>query len=570
MNRTAFVVLGSVALAAGCSSGTSTHGGSGGAHSGTGGGVSSSTGGSASTSLDGSVTSSGGSTATPHDAGSAYFDAPFTRPEAGVPYTPQRGTCGFDTPAFCDTFETGPANGGRSGELDPGKWSVTRGEPYNPPSLTDAIGIGPALLPTCRTNLPTRVVADSDALICDPTPGVPSRHFLAVAAEQNYGLETYRIRQPFDFAGRTGTLKFDVSLENNGLGGWPAISISQDPSPAPSFDWEERGSGPRNGLEIEFNGGWCNNKHTVEAGLFTFADYMQTAARPSFDCATPHANTSRDALNHVEVYLTARHLEVWASDPSPDGKIFPNFHMLYSADLNLPFERGSVNLIVRNHATMKYWVGSAWTVRWDNVGFDGPVVTGFREYSVPDSLSVTTGLSGCLIGGVCQWRGDVIAQNPDDNTLCDPDVACTADGEGRNVGYVVPRDDEPAPVALHVPGVDLTGATGAKLVFAATYPWFDWNGVSKPPTAINLQYRLNGGPFHDRFITATEANAFTDFNPDLGGAGHGAGFLNQVVDLDLAELKSGDNVLELRTAGTWTGDYRAAVTGADLVLTTSN
>jgi len=44
--------------------------------------------------------------------------------------------------------------------------------------------------------------------------------------------------------------------------------------------------------------------------------------------------------------------------------------------------------------------------------------------------------------------------------------------------------------------------------------------------------------------------------------------LNQVVDVDLADLKNGDNLLELQTSGTWTGDYRAGVTGVDLVLTT--
>jgi hypothetical protein len=117
--------------------------------------------------------------------------------------------------------------------------------------------------------------------------------------------------------------------------------------------------------------------------------------------------------------------------------------------------------------------------------------------------------------------------------------------------------------------VNLDGATAARLVLAATYPSFDWNGVSKPPTAIDLQYRLNGGAFHDRFITAVEATAFTDFNPSLGGAGAGAGFLNQVIDLDVTELKSGDNLLELQTSGTWTGDYRAGVIGVDLVLSTA-
>jgi len=456
------------ALAGGTGGGPENGGADGSAGAGNGKGGASASGG-GSSSPDGGVGS-------PNDGGSLYFDAPFERPDAGKTYQPQAGTCGLDAPAFCDTFESGPSVGGREGELDPSKWSVTRGGPWQHASLNEAFTIGPTLLPACRDGLAARALPDSEVLICDPTSGVPSRHLLTATAAQNYGLSTYRIRQPFDFSGRTGTIKFDVSLENNGLGGWPAISIAQDPSPAPSFDWEERGSGPRNGLEIEFDGGWCNNKHTVEVGLFTFADYVQTQARASFDCNTPHATTSSDALNHVEVYLTANHLEVWASDASPDGVTFPNFHQMYAADLNLPFQRGSVNLNVRNHATMKYWVGSAWTVRWDNVGFDGPVVDETREYGVPDSLTPVDGLDGCQISGTCQWRGDVIAQNPGNDKVCDPSVSCKTTDHGVNVGYTVPRYDE-APAALHVPGVDLTNATAARLVFAATYPWFDWNGV---------------------------------------------------------------------------------------------
>ncbi len=38
----------------------------------------------------------------------------------------------------------------------------------------------------------------------------PAATSLATAAAQNYGLATYRIRQPFDFAGRTGTIKLDM------------------------------------------------------------------------------------------------------------------------------------------------------------------------------------------------------------------------------------------------------------------------------------------------------------------------------------------------------------------------
>ena len=317
----------------------------------------------------------------------ALPDVPFTRPDA--PYVPAPGTCGFTAPAFCEDFEAGPApGGGRSGELDPARWSVARGQPYNSASFDDAFRVGPALVGACRADLSnTRVLPDHDVLVCDPTPAIPTRHALAAVAEQNYGLAAYRVRQPFDFAGRTGTIKLDMDLSNNGVGGWPALIIAQDPSPTPSFDWQERGSGPRNGVEIEFGTGWCNTAHTLETIVYMFNDYLQTSFVPSFDCAIPHATTSPGALNHVEVYVTQTHLEVWTSDVSPDGVTFPNLHMLWAGDVALPFSRGYVSLAVRNHATIKYWLSSAATVRFDNVGFDGPVVPGAREYSAPDSLT---------------------------------------------------------------------------------------------------------------------------------------------------------------------------------------
>ena len=144
---------------------------------------------------------------------------------------------------------------------------------------------------------------------------------------------------------------------------------------------------------------------------------------------------------------------------------------------------------------------------------------------------------------------------------------CTYSGEGRNVGYVIPNmDEDTPPVPLDFSGVTLGDATRARLILAANYPAFDWNGVSNPPTHLDLRFRVNGGAFHDRNITDVEAVAFTDFSPELGGAGAGAGLLNQAIDLDLSELHDGGNRIELQAAGTWTGSYRVSVTGADLVL----
>jgi len=274
-------------------------------------------------------------------------------------------------------------------------------------------------------------------------------------------------------------------------------------------------------------------------------------------------------LNHVEVYLTQTHLEVWASDTSADGVSFPNQQMLWSGDIALPFSRGYVSLALRNHATMKYWLGSAATVRFDNVGFDGPVVTGRREYSAPDSLTAYGGLPGCTMGGAsCRWEGDVIRAFPDDagRVTC-AQTSCTYDGEGRNVGYLVPRSDEAEPpTALHFVGVAKGAAKKARVALAAGYPWFEWNMIFPPPTALVLRMRWNGGPWRDRAVTSVEANAFIDFNPSLGGAGASAGLLNQFIDVSLADLRDGDNVLELQSSGTWTGSYRIMVTGVDLIL----
>ena len=141
-------------------------------------------------------------------------DVSFDPPEVGLDggtYVPVPGNCGFDPPAaFCETFELGPMAGGRAGELDPARWSAVRSAGID---TAFGGGIGKAELPQCRPGLTgALVLPDGDTVICDPTATIPTRHLLTATAAQNYGLNTYRIRQPFDFAGRTGTIKLDVDL----------------------------------------------------------------------------------------------------------------------------------------------------------------------------------------------------------------------------------------------------------------------------------------------------------------------------------------------------------------------
>jgi hypothetical protein len=504
-------------------------------------------------------TSAGGASGTTATGGTAGVLPPPDAGEGGGPAVAD-GTCGLVSAAFCDTFEDGPHAGGRSGELDAARWSVLRAVPTTHAELGGGYEIGPAFLPECRPGVSnTYAVPDDDTRICEPTATIASRHLLAAVAAQNYGLNTYRIRQPFDFDGRVGTISLDVDLTNGGLYGWPAVAISEDPSPAPSYDFPERGSGARNGVQIDFVLGWCNTPQTVMPLFYSSRDHVDTAHEFSYECDQAHATTAPGALNHVEIRVSTSGIEVWASDASPDGVTFPNFQRIGALALELPFSRGYVSLIARNHATLKYWSGASWATRWDNVGFDGPVITGRREHSAPEPLGVTTGVSGCEVNGACIFRGKVIQDELiADGADC---VDCEAEGEGRTVGWVVPTEDE-TPVSIEIPEVSLAGMQAARLVLAADYPWFEWNDVFPPPTALALRYRLNGGAWHDRPISELEANAFA-------GDQLGAGLLNQIIELEPAELVEGTNVLELGSVGTWTGAYRVAVVGLDLVLDVS-
>src|SRR5207253_1574524 len=70
--------------------------------------------------------------------------------------------------AFCETFEKGPAAGGRAGELDPALWSAGRVAPQLPTGADRTFWVGPGTMPACRAGTMTSVLPDGDTLICDP------------------------------------------------------------------------------------------------------------------------------------------------------------------------------------------------------------------------------------------------------------------------------------------------------------------------------------------------------------------------------------------------------------------
>src|SRR5262249_8144351 len=129
-------------------------------------------------------------------------------------------------------------------------------------------------------------------------------------------------KQPFDFAGRTGTISFDVSNDTHGMhAAWPEIWISDLPIPAPFIHNNTVGPLPQNGLGLRLGGqgpvnqwGACPNGNNLGVNRWTLdsavavRNYVaddtdmtpQTVKVTRLDCVTAAPNNS-GLMNHVEI-----------------------------------------------------------------------------------------------------------------------------------------------------------------------------------------------------------------------------------------------------------------------------
>lgn len=460
--------------------------------------------------------------------------------------------CGLTQAAFCETFDEGASETqGRGGDLDPKKWTLAR---LAPPDLSgfgpvaDPVRIGP--IPVCKSSLSQgSVYPPYDTLICDPDAN-GNRQLMTAAVVQNYGNNSYMIEQPFDFAGRTGKIVFDVeAYYQAGLGAYPAIDITEDPVPAPTFQEFhnfEAGPIPRNGVMLKIADG-CNTSSNGSYGsmarlanLVVYDNYLMTIVTPSFQVADAECmNVKQGFLNHIEIDISQTHIDVYGSDYSADGINFPASRLIYSADISVPFSRGYIHMAARNHATIKYGYGPDGTIHWDNIGFDGPVVPASRFYEVADNSTM---------GTYSNYEGAAI----------------------MNLGYLLRDGTTGAPAGMYDPiillpplqiqAVSITGATTAQLSMNAFF-----NTVSHTADATwGLVYRFNGGTWRTHNLTPAELaeiNYTPPLNPDPGPAGN----VLLLFDVPLTDLINGINTVEFRVVNA-PQDYPPVVANIDLIL----
>lgn len=160
------------------------------------------------------------------------------------------------TVIFCDTFDApaGIGNGNRSGDLNGNVWGVSRATGYVNFGQQQYNWWGATTILLCDGTTPT-VIPPNDVRICNGQ--------LREASNDNPdgGFEDGTVttlamypKQPFDFAGRTGTVSFDVSNDlHGGHSAWPEFWMSNLPVPAPFVHGDTWQALTQHGFGVRFS-----------------------------------------------------------------------------------------------------------------------------------------------------------------------------------------------------------------------------------------------------------------------------------------------------------------------------
>ncbi len=451
---------------------------------------------------------------------------------------PPVANCGLSSPAFCDTFNQGPsAIRGRGGDLDPAKWATSR---LSGEIITSGYGtanpVPIAPIPQCRAGITqTSVYPPNDTLICDPS-GTKSQQLMTAVSMQNYGVNSYMPRQPFDFAGRTGKIVFDVDAVSHPLGGYISLEITDDPVPATTFrEFQnyEVGPVPKNGLMLRF-ADVCSGG-AAPTNTMVYNNYVGVIVTPTFDHTNGCSSTSQGSLNHFEIQISQSHIDVYGSDFSTDnGQTFPNYKLLYSANINLPFTRGYVHFSAKNHASVKYGFGPDAVFHWDNLGFDGPIISAPRAYEIFDNTT-TVMHNDAQNQNLGWWLLDATA------------------------GGAVPGIYDPTNKvnSLVFNGVDVSGITSATLTMNAHFSAY----FGTPNATWGISYRFNGGAWRSHTLTPGD---LASINAIPGAA---LGILAWALDIPTTDIVAGNNTLEIIPVNAPMG-YPPVITNIDLLVET--
>ncbi len=325
--------------------------------------------------------------------------------------------------AFCDTFDAPAGIGNRSGDLNGYVWGVSRILGDTNFGQGTANAAPPTALLGCggtSTVLPPRDVIICNGQLREATNDNASGMFDAGTVTV---LAMYP-KQPFDFAGRTGTVGFDVSNDTHGThAAWPEFWMSDTPVPAPFNHFDSWIAFPQHGFGVRFAAqvgpgqyGSCPNhdntsRWTVDSAVvvrnYIYEDTNGFGTRSSLtvtplDCVTSPPDNS-GVMNHVELRINQSQIDVYATDA---GTTTPLKHIAVIKNANLTLTRGLIWLEDAHYNADKGGAPSQrmHTFVWDNVAFDGPFTYRDLSFDAPDA-AVPIGSNGVINLGKTSGAG---------------------------------------------------------------------------------------------------------------------------------------------------------------------
>jgi hypothetical protein len=416
--------------------------------------------------------------------------------------------------ALCETFDQPAGIGNRSGDLNGTLWGVSRAIGHTNFGQGQYQAASAAVMQKCGTAV--TVQPANDVAICN------GQVVEAVNDDGDVTSLAMYPKQPFDIAGRTGTIAFDVSDDTHGTHrAWPELWYTDQPVPVPFTHFDSLQSVPRNGVGVRFanfcpaNQAACglrplcpNEPQTVPIVSVDSADVVNNYV--SNDSAFGPGNISVKVvgcvkgssgpgdMNHFELRVSQNEIDVYGTDAGNTTGPMTKLAVITNAPLTLT--RGLVWMEDAHYNGNKDGIDQGThTFTWDNFGFDGPTLPRDLTFDVLDNNQPT--------------------------------------GSFTNLGWAVDPNTLLSPV-LNVPNVyNIANAAGAA-VLVSSYTYYP----------ITLSFRLNGGPWHDQPWPYPACSGYCANK-------------TTAMPVPLAEVHAGANTIQFKSS-----DPNTAVSNIDLAL----
>jgi hypothetical protein len=306
--------------------------------------------------------------------------------------------------AFCQSFSSATANpaNSRAGQLDGVLWGTSMESGSQP---GDGIATVPSACGTGYVNYPANVqVCNGGAVTTVNDAGTVT------------SLAMYP-KQPFDFAGRTGTIAFDVSNNTQGShAAWPELWVTDQPVPDPFVHESTWQSQPRNGFGIRFagctdssgNGNTCtlgNSGVGVDSAVvvnnYVVNDSFNGGSLKVYGYGSVLKSGSGQ-LNHYQLDVSTSEIDVYGTNPFTGtwNPAAEPLTLLAKIPVNLTFTRGLVWLEDVHYNGDKFNTQRVNNFTWNDLGFDGPVLPRDLAFDAADNNNPDGNIAANAVTGI--------------------------------------------------------------------------------------------------------------------------------------------------------------------------